>query len=386
MRVLFSSTRGTGHLLPLLPYAKALGAKGHEVLVTGPEELREPLLRAALEYAPFGHPGDEKLAPIWARFQTLTSEDEQALLFIREIFAGANAQAAFPGLLATMRTFQPELVVRESAEFGAIVAAEVAGVPHVRVAVHHGLMEEQFCSLAAAPIDTLRGTAGLAADDGASLRAEAVFTSFPESFEGPVQSGASRTTFRVGPPKQDPPVARSGFQPAGDGLPLVYITLGTIANAQPAALSAYRAALAAVAQLPVRALLTTGHGFDASTLGAIPSNVRLEAWVPQAEVFPHTAVLVCHGGSGTVLGGLAAGLPQVVIPIGADQPQNAQSIAAIGAGLALTKPDADSVRMAIQRVLEDPAFRRSASAVSAEMAALPSVESAVNALLEIAAR
>jgi MGT family glycosyltransferase len=169
-------------------------------------------------------------------------------------------------------------------------------------------------------------------------------------------------------------------------LPLVYITLGTIANAQPAALSAYRAALAAVAQLPVRALLTTGHGFDASTLGAIPSNVRLEAWVPQAEVFPHTAVLVCHGGSGTVLGGLAAGLPQVVIPIGADQPQNAQSIAAIGAGLALTKPDADSVRMAIQRVLEDPAFRRSASAVSAEMAALPSVESAVNALLEIAAR
>ena len=79
----------------------------------------------------------------------------------------------------------------------------------------------------------------------------------------------------------------------------------------------------------------------ASTSGpwAIPANLQVEAWVPQAEVFPHTALLVCHGGSGTVLGGLAAGIPQVVLPIRADQPQNAQSVAAIGAGLALTKPD-----------------------------------------------
>jgi MGT family glycosyltransferase len=164
----------------------------------------------------------------------------------------------------------------------------------------------------------------------------------------------------------------------------VYITFGTVATTLAEAVVLYQTAVAAVAGLPVRALLTTGRGFDAGKLGAIPANLRVEEWVPQAEVFPHTAVMVCHGGSGTVLGGLAAGIPQVVVPITADQPQNAQSVAAIGAGLALNKPDAETLRAAIQRVLDDDGFRRAARAVSAEMAALPGVDHAVNAMLALA--
>jgi UDP:flavonoid glycosyltransferase YjiC (YdhE family) len=385
MRALFSSTRGTGHLHPLLPYAKGLFAAGHEVLVAGPQDLREALLGAGLEHAPFGHPGDEGLAPIWARSRT-TPAEEQPALFIREIFAGANARAALPGLLETIRAWQPRLIIRDSAEFAAVVAAEVASVPHVRVAVHGRLMEEQFCSLSAAPVDTLRVAAGLPADAGASLRAEPIFTAFPESFEGPASNGASGAIHRVGPGAAAPRSAGSGWQPDGDGLPLVYITFGTIATTVPEALVLYQTAIAAVAGLPVRALLTTGRGFDVGKLGPIPANLRVEAWVPQAEVFPHTAVLVCHGGSGTVLGGLAAGIPQVIVPLGADQPQNAQSMAAIGAGLALTKPDAATLRAAIQRVLDDAGFRRVARSVSAEMAAMPGIDDAVRALLELAAR
>jgi UDP:flavonoid glycosyltransferase YjiC (YdhE family) len=87
-----------------------------------------------------------------------------------------------------------------------------------------------------------------------------------------------------------------------------------------------------------------------------------------------------------VLGGLAAGIPQVVVPLGADQPHNARCMAAIGAGLALTNPDAATLRAAIQRVLDDAGFRRVARAVSAEMAALPGIDDAVRALLELATR
>jgi UDP:flavonoid glycosyltransferase YjiC (YdhE family) len=385
VRVLFSSTRGTGHLHPLLPYAKALVAKGHEVLVAAPPDLREAVLGAGLEHASFGHPGDEGLAPLWARLRS-TPAEEQAAFFIREIFAGANPRAALPGLLETIRAWQPRLIVRDSAELAAVVAAEVAGVPHVRVAVHGRLMEEQFCSLAAAPVDTLRVAAALAADDGASLRAEPIFTAFPESFEGPASNGASPAAHRVGPGAAAPPSPGSGWQPDGDGPPLVYITFGTVATTVPEALVLYQTAIAAVADLPVRALLTTGRGFEVGRLGAIPANLQVEAWVPQAEVFPHTAVLVCHGGSGTVLGGLAAGIPQVVVPLGADQPHNARCMAAIGAGLALTNPDAATLRAAIQRVLDDAGFRRVARAVSAEMAALPGIDDAVRALLELATR
>jgi MGT family glycosyltransferase len=168
-------------------------------------------------------------------------------------------------------------------------------------------------------------------------------------------------------------------------LPFVYITFGTVATTVPEAQQLYQTAIAAVADLPVRALLTTGRGFDLGTLGRVPANVRVEAWVPQANVLPHTAVMVCHGGSGTVLGGLAACVPQVVAPIGADQPQNAQSIAAIGAGLALDKPDAATLRAAIERVLGDPGFRDAARLVSREMSTLHSIDEAADALLDLAA-
>jgi UDP:flavonoid glycosyltransferase YjiC (YdhE family) len=384
MRVLFSSTRGAGHLQPLLRYAKAVLTRGHEVLVAGPEELREVLGAAALAHAPFDHPGDQALAPFWASLRAVPMEQQSAIV-VRDIFAGANARAAMPGLLKIIRAFQPQLVVRESAEFGAIVAAEVAGVPHVRVAVHHQLMEEQICALAVAPIDSLREAAGLSADHGASLRAEPIFTAFPECFEGPPVSAAS-VVHRIGPGAPKPAAETSGFQLANDGLPLVYITFGTVLSTVPEALALYRTAVAAIAELPVRALLTTGRDFDVGKLGAIPANLRVEAWVPQAEVFPHTAVMVCHGGSGTVLGGLAAGIPQVVVPFGADQPQNAQSVAAIGAGVALTKPDPEALRAAIQRVLDDSGFRRAARAVAVDMAALPAVDDVVGALLGFAAR
>jgi UDP:flavonoid glycosyltransferase YjiC (YdhE family) len=324
------------------------------------------------------------LAQFWARLRLVPAE-QQAAVVVTEIFAGANAQAAFPGALDTIRAWRPQLIVRDSVEFGVLVAAEVAGVPHVRVAVHQRAMEEQICSLAAAPIDSLRQAVGLTADQGATLQSERIFTSFPESFEGTADGEAARPVYRVGPVKEVSPPTSSAWEPHTGGLPFVYITFGTVATTVPEAQQLYQTAIAAVADLPVRALLTTGRGFDLGILGRVPANVRVEAWVPQANVLPHTAVMVCHGGSGTVLGGLAACVPQVVVPIGADQPQNAQSIAAIGAGLALDKPDAATLRAAIERVLGDPGFRDAARLVSREMSTLHSIDEAADALLDLAA-
>jgi UDP:flavonoid glycosyltransferase YjiC (YdhE family) len=367
----------------LLPYASALAAKGHEVLVAGPNDLSVVVSAAGLNHAPFGHPGDKGLAPIWARVR-LAPVEQQAAMAVQELFAGANAQAAFPGVLDTIRSWQPQLIVRDSVEFGVLVAAEVTGVPHIRVAVHQRLMEEQICRLAAAPIDRLRQAAGLRADEGAALRAERIFTSFPSSFEGPAETDTNSPVYRVGPVKPGAAATLAGWEPDSDGLPLVYITYGTVATTAPEAQELYQTALSAVRELPVRALLTTGRGFDLRKLGSVPANVRVEAWVPQAEVFPHTAVMVCHGGSGTVLGGLAAGVPQVVVPLGADQPFNARSIAASGAGLALNKPDAATLRSAIERVLGDPGFREAARVTSLEMSTLPTIDEAAEALLELA--
>jgi UDP:flavonoid glycosyltransferase YjiC (YdhE family) len=98
-------------------------------------------------------------------------------------------------------------------------------------------------------------------------------------------------------------------------------------------------------------------------------------------VLPHAAAVVCHGGSGTVLGALAAGVPMVVVPFGADQPHNAQRIAAMGAGLAMPGATAVTLRTAIERVLAEAAFHDSARRLAGEIASLPSLERAVDALI-----
>jgi MGT family glycosyltransferase len=380
MRVLLSSTKGLGHLLPLLHYAKALVASGHEVLVAASQRLKEPLLGAGLPHAVVADASEDALASAWAR-ASATAPEQRAGIIVGEIFARARAPAAFPGLRELIRAWHPQLVIRESFEFAALVAAEVAGVPHVRIAVTHPVQEERLCSLPVGDIDMLRRMAGLPADDGASLRAEPVLTSFPASFERSVQIVGARRPYRINPNKEGASLARSDWRHDGDDLPLVYMTFGTDTKVFG---PRYRAAISAVAALPVRALLTTGRRFDLDALGTVPANLRIEAWVPQAEVFPRAAALVCHGGAGTVLGGLAAGLPQVVIPQGADQPENAQSVAAIGAGIALGHADAEALRGALQQVLNAPEFRRAARAVAREMAALPSADDAVKALIEFA--
>jgi UDP:flavonoid glycosyltransferase YjiC (YdhE family) len=125
---------------------------------------------------------------------------------------------------------------------------------------------------------------------------------------------------------------------------------------------------------------------EPGTLGTVPANVHVEEWVPQRDVLARASAVVCHGGSGTVRGALAAGLPLVVTPLGADQPHNARRVAAVGAGIALPAPDAASLRAAVERVLADADFGRGARRIADEIAALPPVDAAVPVLKAIASR
>jgi UDP:flavonoid glycosyltransferase YjiC (YdhE family) len=367
-------------LQPLLPYARALVARKHEVVVAAPADVGETLRAAGLAHAPFDHPGDAALAPIWARLRDVPEERGLAIA-VGELFGGVNATAALPKLQATVQSFRPDVVVRDSLEVASLVAAEHAGVRHARVAVHAVSFEEVLPPLLEAPVDALRLGAGLPADRGVSLRAEPVFSSFPASLD-PVPGGAGTLPpFRARVVEDAPSAVPAAWADAGDPRPLVYITFGSVAGSMSHVRSIYGTAMAAVADLPVRALLTTGRGLEPGALGAIPANVHVEEWVPQRDVLPRVSALVCHGGSGTLLGGLAAGLPMVIMPLGADQPHNGRLAAAAGVGVVLNKPDAGALRAAIQRVLEAAELRSQARRIAVEIAAMPTIDDAVDVLL-----
>jgi UDP:flavonoid glycosyltransferase YjiC (YdhE family) len=138
-----------------------------------------------------------------------------------------------------------------------------------------------------------------------------------------------------------------------------------------------------LADLPVRVLMTTGRGADRSALEPVPPNAWVEEWWPQAEVMPSAAVMIGHGGFGTTMAALAAGVPQVVVPLFAfDQFVNAEQVAAVKAGVQVLGGLAglSELRAAITGVLDDPEITAGAHAVAAEVAALPELAHCVSIL------
>ena len=132
----------------------------------------------------------------------------------------------------------------------------------------------------------------------------------------------------------------------------------------------------------MRVLLTVGTEVDPADLGAVPANVHVEPWVPQGAVMAHASAMVGHGGSGSTLAAMAAGMPLAVVPLFADQPENADRVAD-----ARRRPAPRRRHRPRRRghaLLEDPSYRANARAVAAEIAALPPVDAAVGLFEHIA--
>ena len=160
------------------------------------------------------------------------------------------------------------------------------------------------------------------------------------------------------------------------GDPFVYVTFGSIAGALPMVTSVYGESMRAFAGLDAEVLVTIGHGADPGMLGTPPPNVRVERWVDQNEVLESATAVVCHGGGGTTLGALAAGLPLVVVPLFAsDQYINARRVAVAGAGVSVA-PEAGAIRSGLDHVLGDPSFGSAARALADELGRHPSTDEA----------
>ena len=382
MRVLFSSTRGAGHFNPLVPVVEACRRRGHELLVAGPPSLGETVDRAGYPFWEFADPPADELGEVWSRVPTL-SPDEQNEVVIGDIFGRLNTAASLPRLREACEQWRPDVVVREPAEFGSALAAQLHGIPQVRLGIGLAAMEELSLPLVAGTLDELRHSVGLPVDpDADMLRASPLLTSFPASLEDP-SVPAQPDTLRFHDPAWDAPSSELPDWWASSDAPLVYVTFGSVAGGMELAVPVYRAAIEAVGELPLRVLLTIGNEADPSALGTLPTNVHVEPWVPQADVLAHAAAVVCHGGAGSTLGALAAGLPLVVVPLFADQPYNARRVAAVGAG-AVVVPDATAIREAVQRVLDDKSYGAAARALAAELRAQPPVDAVVERLEQLA--
>ncbi len=138
---------------------------------------------------------------------------------------------------------------------------------------------------------------------------------------------------------------------------------------------------------PVALVVTVGRDRDPADFGPRPPHVRIERYVPQSLLFPRCDLVVNHGGSGTVMAALGHGLPMVIVPISADQPDNARRCEQLGVAKVILPENRTpgAIRDAVRTVLQDPSFRQNAERLREEMERLPGPEHAVGMLERLAA-
>lgn len=369
MRVLAAATSGVGHFNPLLPLLEGFARRGDRVFIVVP-----PTLAATVEAT--GHPfrigalpPPGEVEPIRQRLGE-ASPAEAAVLMNREVFGRLSTAAMLPAMQAAFDEWRPDLVVRDPCEYASAVVAARRDVPHAQVGISPAEVEWSSLGLAEPALTAF--------DDRLvhQLRAAPYVTPFPPSLDPSPFADTRR--FRA--PAESPPARLPDWWP-GLGGPLVYLTFGSVAGELPVGARAYRLALEAVDGLPARVLLTVGRAMDPGSLERVPDNVHVEAWVPQADVFAEAAAVVCHGGSGTTFGALAAGLALVFVPLFADQPVNARVVAGAGAGVVVgLDAGASELRDAIVMVLMDASYRRAAGRLAEEMAGMPELDALLDDL------
>jgi UDP:flavonoid glycosyltransferase YjiC (YdhE family) len=379
VRLIFASLASHGHIYPLLPLAFAAREAGHEVIFATGEDFLPPLRKAGLEVAAAG-------PPIRATFEKLNDgplerpSPERHLELASQVFGEIIPRKVVRDMEALLAIMRPDLVVHESMNPGAAIAARRVGIP----GLCHGFGRESISPMTAGMEARF---ATLAAEYGVGLPERYPF-SLGNSYVDICPPSLQTKEFKAAVERVElRPVAwnEPGDLPSGVRYrkrPLVYLTLGTaMGNA-----FVLRQAIEGLAQLPVDVLVASGPSLAEADLGEMPANVRLEAWVPQADLLQHVDLVVHHGGSGTTLGALAAGKVQLFIPQGADQFSNAEALVAAGAGAVLLPGElnADAVTEVARRLLADEAAQAVAHRFRDEVAEMPSPESIVARLPELA--
>jgi hypothetical protein len=333
MRVLFASLASAGHTYPLIPLAIAVRDAGHEVHFAAGEHVHPAL--AAHGLRPF-RPADS--------FYELYSEDlAPELDRLRPDLvvhgwgvpgaAAAAAEAGIPGLWHGFgRAIPPGI---------GLAVPPVDGVPHLDICPP-SLQDKDFLAttnrIALRPVPysppTTGPPSGTTGSGPGTARSGSGAIGWGPGAAGSGSGAAGQASGGVGPGWKDVTGAGAAGGSVVGGRPLVYLTLGT-AFGTPELLTT---AIEGLALVGARVVVAAGR-VPPEELGTLPDGVTVLPWVDQAELLRRVDLVVHHGGSGTTLGALAAGVPQLVMPQGADQFANADALYAAGAALRLLPPE-----------------------------------------------
>jgi UDP:flavonoid glycosyltransferase YjiC (YdhE family) len=372
MRVLFVTSPGIGHLFPTISLAHALRAAGHEVLYalggyattaaeagmpvfdTAPGVDFSQIFREFVRDSQQPPPGDEA-RPRWA-----------ARLFSRV------SQATIDGSVEAGLAWQPDLVVHTPLQgAGPLVAAKL-GVPALEHGFNFGTATE-ITKLIRDELSEFYDKHGAPADPPTTMR---LTVAPPSMYHGDAeQAWAMRYV----------PYNGGGVLPdwllTEPDRPRIAVSLGSVVP-HMAGTGGLSSVLAAASETGAEVVLALGNA-DTAALGDLPDNVRLcQGWIPFNALLKTCTAAMHHGGAGTTLTTLDAGVPQIVLPQFADQHANADAVNARGAGRIAELATVSTED--IEQLLTDEGIRTAATEVQAEMATMPAPSEIVPRLVGLA--
>jgi UDP:flavonoid glycosyltransferase YjiC (YdhE family) len=355
-RYLIVTWDGAGNLVPTLGIARTLVERGHDVRVLGHDTILERCGDVGARFVPLTQ-GEG-----WDAMEDPDDFDAEVRLLIEELCFSATIARDLARELAREPA---DAVLVDCMLFTAIDVALASGTPtaalfHTPYTIFRdGPLVEMFApGLAIA--NAHRATLGLPVigrlGDIHDACARAV-VALPKEFEPDVPDAPN--VLRIGPVLDAPPLSREIDEvDVSDGsMPLVLVSLSTSEQGQAGLL---QRCVDAVAQLPVRAIVTTGPSIDPASVTA-GANTQVVRYVPHTEILLSASLVITHAGVGTTMAALGHGVPLLCTPMGRDQFFNAEQVHALGAGRVLM-PDStsDAIAQAAMDILGDGRFEAGA--------------------------
>ncbi len=368
------STEGAGHFTPLVPIIGALQARGDDVVVASGPNAEAMVDKTGARFALAGRSQGEWMARLAASMRGNPGDGlapERILhYFLPRAFGEIGVDEMIDDVVRHGREFAPDVVLFEAFALAGPLAAELLGVPGVAHTFGR-LPPPETVELANDAVSPIWRSFGLEAPGWAGMYRHLTIQICPPSLEHGAVPVGDTLHLRPAPRPTGPRVSADR--------PLVYVTFGTLFNAD---LALFRLALDALADEPVDIVMTVGRDQDPRELAPVPANARVEQFIPQAELLPSCAAVVHHGGAGTTFGALAHGVPQVILPQGADNYELAAMCECAGAAEVL-RPDkvtAANLAAAVRNVLRTESFAAAGRACAAEILSMPDAAATAAAL------
>ena len=381
MQVLCSTTPMDGVFGPFIPLGRELTERGHDVIVATGSNLRTAVQGNGFEYAQAGLPAWDGVRAAAEDPHVKAAPAGDRIAFPAAMFGSVHPGAKLPAVRELASSRSIDLIVHPPVDLsGPLVAAEL-GLP----TACYGFGQPFDPQVVAAMAERIRPaweSANLQPDPFGGIYRGRYLDSRPPSLRAGEEVPATGGTLAIRPEIPGDPTATLPPWAATLGeRPAVYVSLGTapLFN-QP---DKFAPLLAGLAELDLDVVVTVSNLNDPAAIGNSRTSVHVEQWLPLAALLPRCAAVLCHAGTGTTLAALAAGLPLVLVPQGADQFDNARASERAGAARVLM-PDqvtAPAVRDAMAAILDNGSTERTgALRLADEIAAMPPAAHVAEAL------